>query len=1164
MQTLNVHTVPLQGKNLIEASAGTGKTWTLSFLYLRFILEKGLNVSQILVVTYTNAATEELRDRIRQRLVLAKQAFNNPEQAEAEYLALIQNYPDPVNCIEKLNKAILSFDESTVFTIHGFCERALTEQAFEASLPFDHELMADDSRLMQNLADDYWRTHLQHASTAISQLLINENATPDTLLASIKPFVGKPYLKTQTQEKTPDFEALNDKHQALTQRFINEWTDTAEEALNLLKEYAGDLNAGKINKHVPGRLEKINAWLAGKTDVPIDALDKFTQSYINTAAKKGKTSPTHALFDVTEAFVESYRVFAEAQKQQFIAIQLELLNYLREKLPIIKHQRNVLSFDDLLLELQNALGKNPELASILQNKHPVALIDEFQDTDPIQYSIFASIYQQTKHSNKHASLFYVGDPKQAIYSFRGADIFTYLKAANAVDHQYTLETNYRSHPDLIDAFNLTYAEAKDPFQYEAIQYHPIQAGKSPDTFLVTPEHHKPLHFYHWQDEDKANKSDTSAFIAQTIAGEIAGLLMSSQQGQAYIQKATGQVPLQGNDFAILVRNHRQGSLMKHALSRLSVASVQQSQQSIFNTDEAHHLIVLLQAIAHNNDEGRLRYALVTALLGHTGDDLVEMPDSQFDAFFETFYQLHQSWLSHGFTPMFARLLRTFHIQERLLASDNGERKLTNLLHLGELLQCESRQQQHNQHSLIHWLKQQIDHTADEESQLRLESDENLVQIVTIHKSKGLEYPLVYCPFLWADDDQPHGKKPDLFMFHDPDSQAACLEAGSGHYAVHEAYARKESEAENQRLLYVALTRASLHCSIVMVSHGRNSLKSAIARLVWSNINAKDAQQSGQDILDELAQKSGGSIACKPLSLPDRLPRFTAQTNAITFKARIFPERNYSTAQQVSSFSALSAGKHSESPDYDHTGLIYTEKPEEDYKVFPKGARAGNCLHEMLEELDFTRPVTEQQEDVLIPTLTKWGYESVWLDSATALLQNSLDSKLKDGFKLAQLEQAQRLAETEFYFPVNDLNVDGLQQVLYRYLPKEWQNIRKATSQLNFEKLSGYMKGFIDLIYEHEGRYGVIDYKSNSLSDYGQDELHLAMASHHYYLQYLIYCIALHRHLKKAVKDYHWDTHVDGVFYLFLRGMEPDNNEPRGVFYHKPSLDLIEAIDELFG
>jgi exodeoxyribonuclease V beta subunit len=1158
MQTLNVHTVPLQGKNLIEASAGTGKTWTLSFLYLRFILEKDLNVSQILVVTYTNAATEELRDRIRQRLVFAKQAFSNPEQAEDEYLTLVENNPDHANCVEKLNRAILSFDESTVFTIHGFCERALTEQAFEACLPFDHELMTDDSALMQNLADEYWRTHLQDASPAITHLLITENATPDSLLADIKSFVGKPYLETKTQGIPDQFEALSEKHQALTQQFIQAWNDIAEDAINILIKHASDLNATKINKHIASRLEKINAWLSGKAAIPIDILDKFSQSYINTAAKKGKTSPTHPLFTRAEAFVESYQRYASAQKQQFIHIQLGLLDYLREKLPKIKHQRNVLSFDDLLLVLQNALERNPSLAGILQHKYPVALIDEFQDTDPIQYAIFESIYRNADQ----AILFYVGDPKQAIYSFRGADIFTYLKAADAVDYQHTLDTNYRSHPDLIAAFNLTYAEADDPFQYEAIQYHPINAGKSRDTFLVTPEQHIPLHFYHWQDEDKANKGDTSAKVAQTVASEIASLLIASQQGQAYIQKNDQHIPLQGSDFAILVRNHKQGALMKRALNLVGVASVQQSQQSIFSTAEAHHLIVLLQAIAHNNDEGRLRYALITDLLGYTGDDLITLSDKQFDELFETFYQLHQTWLNHGFTPMFTKLLRTFQIQERLLNNDNGERKLTNLLHLGELLQRESRNQQHNKHSLIRWLKQQIDSNADEESQLRLESDEDLVQIVTIHKSKGLEYPLVYCPFLWADDAQQHGKKPELFMFHDPVTQSACLEAGSDRYTEHASYAKKESEAENQRLLYVALTRASLHCSIVMVSHGRNSLKSAIAQLVWGNINAKDAENSGQILLDALVSKAKGCIASKPLGLPDSLPYFSAQATNAQFKARTFPNRDYVTAQKVSSFSALSAGKHSESPDYDHVDVVPMEKKEEDYQTFPKGARAGNCLHEMLELLDFTQPVNEQQEEVLLPTLSKWGYEPIWLESAIELLQDSLSTKLTNDFKLSQLTHEQRLNEAEFYFPVSNLNVDGLQQVLYRYLPKEWVNIRKAASQLSFEQLSGYMKGFIDLIYEKNGRYGVIDYKSNSLSAYGQDEIHGAMASHHYYLQYLIYCVALHRHLQKSVKNYHWDTHVDGIYYLFLRGMKPDNHQPHGIFYHKPSLDLITAIDEL--
>jgi len=378
MQSLNVHTVPLRHKNLIEASAGTGKTWTLSFLYLRLILQEGYLASQILVVTYTNAATDELRDRIRQRLVEAKQAFQQPHEAQAEYVELLANNPDRELALQHLQRAILSFDESAVFTIHGFCQRALVEQAFEAGLPFEHELIADDADLQQALVDEYWRQHLQQASDAMTDLLVEQGITPDSLLALVKNFVGKPYLDLLTEAPAQGFDQLYASYQQAEQHFIQQWRQHSQAAIALLKEQISQLNGNKIrDKYLDDREARINAWIAGKSALPLDDVTKFTQSYIKGATKKKAVTPEHDLFAVCETFCDVAADYDAAKSQSLNQLCLAVLQHLQQALPLRKRQLDVLSFDDLLLSLQTALRQYADLSSILFERYSVALIDVF-------------------------------------------------------------------------------------------------------------------------------------------------------------------------------------------------------------------------------------------------------------------------------------------------------------------------------------------------------------------------------------------------------------------------------------------------------------------------------------------------------------------------------------------------------------------------------------------------------------------------------------------------------------------------------------------------------------------------------------------------------------------------------------------------------------------
>lgn len=1182
MQKLDAQTVPLVGTNLIEASAGTGKTWTISWLYLRLVAVEGLRVDQILVVTYTEAATAELRDRIRKRLADAL-AFLEGRASEDTYPTL-QHAVEPALGIDRLQLALVSFDEAAVFTIHGFCHRVLTENAFEAGLPFESELLANEDDLLLELADTFWYQRFHTPDALHLSLLQQHTLTPDSLLATVKPFIGKPYL----QEAIPALDAVA--FAEAKQRFDQSYQQCAQYWMQHRDAISGLLEtamAGKVLSAVSYKRELLPVWcealdkvfsqvmLPGTDEGKV--LERFSAQYLTQKCNKGKTAPEHPFFHAMDTFIAAKNAVQGLLPPALEQLRLGLLHHLRRELPTRKRQRGFLTFDDLLLQLQGALATHTAFAGQLAAKYRAALIDEFQDTDPIQYAIFGSIYQNAPD----ARVFFVGDPKQAIYGFRGADIHTYLQAAHQVQARYTLGQNFRSHADLLAALNHLFAQSDDPFRSE-IAYEPVDAGK-PQHAAILPDL-SPLRLWSWDSLDEYNSADVEAQIAAATADDIARLLNAGQQGAARI----GDEPLTSRDIAVLVRTSFQGERIRQALLERGISSVQRSRDSIFNTREASELRTVLRAIAEPGNEVALKAALVTDLFGYSAERLYAL-DTEADLLeteLEAFHAWHKLWHTQGFMPMFRHWVHRRGLEGYLLAFPDGERRLTNLWHLAELIHTESRLQGHGMHALIRWLQQKaVASGAEETHQLRLESDAELVQIVTIHKSKGLEYGVVYCPYLWQEREP---KARTWFSLNA--AGKARLQAESLASDAERQQLWEEEKAENLRLLYVALTRAKYHCTVVVVTGAVKAFGyySALAWLLFgampeqAQLFAKTSAKSGlpfaqrhalmQQRLQTIVAGSNGKVglAAVPMVVEPTVFRPTqatqpSRTPPKTFKPRPVPK--------VGSFSGLAAGTDDERPDYD---LLAFGNPVSHWdtqrkETFPRGAVAGSCLHKMLEELDFTQPLHTQRDTVLLPALKRHGLPERWQMSAELLLTNTLTTQLipssqaGDGVCLQQLTKSHRLDELEFYFPVQHLRLKPLQQVLRQHLPPDWAEIHAAIAKLKFQGLTGYMKGFIDLVFEAHGQYFIVDYKSNDLGngvdDYAQAAMRQAMAEHHYYLQYLIYCVALHRYLRLRLPGYAWETHVGGVLYLFLRGMNPAV-AGSGVFFHKPPLALVEALDGL--
>jgi exodeoxyribonuclease V beta subunit len=1163
------------GRSLIEASAGTGKTWTLTALYARLLLEKRLNVSQILVVTFTTAATAELRERIRLRLAELLAVYDNGPGNDELLNRLHAQYPDAASH-RRLLLAVHGFDEAAIFTIHGFCQRALQDAAFEAGGDFDNELTHDDREILDALLADLWRHELAAAEPQWAAFLVQQKITPQSLRQRLRNHLGKPYLRIEPQPgASSEMSALRD----AWQHARDCWQRDSGSWLPQLKAFAGF----KSNMCNPA---KLGAWQVELDGYFSDAAALFSKTEAHQrlsreglakASKKGESAPHSPLADALLGLCEALQTALPEAEQRLIDLQVRLIGQLNEQLPQRKAAQRLLAFDDLLNKLQQGLyGEGGEhLAGKLHEQYPVALIDEFQDTDPVQYQVFRRIYEN------QGDLCFVGDPKQAIYAFRGADLATYLKARDEAARQYSLATNHRSTPELIAALNQLF-DRPMPFAEPGLTYPQVGASQRARPQLVLPvsddEQDAPLALV-WLADDYLGKGEAGALVARDTARRIAALLTASGRGEAYFEAPDERTALKGGDIAVLVASHRQAAEVATELAARGVPSVRRGKENVWHSEEAGELAAVLAAYAEPGREGALRYALASRLLGRSAADLAACQDDAqaWDAEREAAERYHQLWQQQGFMRAFRAWLDEQLVAPRLLALVDGERRLTNLLHLAELLQSESLQRS-GLEQLLSWFNAQRSAEAHgEEALLRLESDAERVQIVTIHTSKGLEYPLVFCPYLW---DGALLRQSEDITCH-ADDGTPLLDLGGEQLDAHRERARHERFAERLRLTYVALTRArdrlwlhwgpvdcepkkdgtlseaGLHSSaLAWLLHGRQlpgedargdraghlqtlsptGLRGEIEQLV----GASHGHMAVQALRESEASAAGERRAPPPLQLQ--------QMN-----------RSLHSAWRIGSFSGLASGMHMEAPDRDGLALPAASEPGSGFFAFPRGARAGTCLHAILE--DWARGKAPLA-DLIEPALRGHGIDSDWREVALNQLQQVLDSDLDGhGLTLASLRAARRLPELGFTFPVANLDLQRLRAILTDPAFRLPVSMREAAARLEFDNLKGFLKGFIDLTFEHDGRWYIADYKSNWLgpdvSYYGGDRLLQALAGEHYYLQYLIYLVALRRFLRQRLVDFD-NSQLGGAYYLFLRGMPT-----AGVYFSRPADGLLDALDTLF-
>lgn len=1182
--------LPLEGVRLIEASAGTGKTFTLATLFTRLVVEKGWRIGQILAVTFTDAATQELRKRIRERLALAAQLVERaPSEQDSPEVVLTRailhrqlalGEETPAALARRLQTAADEIDLASIFTIHGFCTRVLREHALESGHTFDPPtLLPSERALHEELAADLWRVHANDAATvdALTWLWSSPEALAGDLTTLIKPLPLLPARPTHTfDDPAPQLrlaaaalaEAIEthaeDAQAQIAVAFDRKVFDGRRAKRPSFDKAFGELFAGHSAQHWP-RGDKSH-------------LGKLLPVQLLAFCKDGMDGqcPVSPLFDALQRWWHAADAREQWLRQQATAFLHDLRDEARARLAELKRIGRVQTYDDLIDGVADALD-GPHRATLVQQlraQYAIALVDEFQDTDDRQWGIFQRVFgesEETREAGLAPALFLIGDPKQAIYGFRGGDIHTYLKAKRQADAAPALDRNFRSRPAVLHAIEALYANAGERAFLEAdIAFEPVHPGSTrvDADFLRDgiPAPGLTVRVLHNTEAGDLKADPSRQQASDACVAAIHQILSEARQGRALLR----DVPVQPGDIVVLVRSHKEATRIQQALGAVGIPAVAAGKQSLYATPEAHDLRLLLLALLQPADEGRLRAALSTVLLGEDAEaiDALEREGDAQRSFQVRLLEWRERWQRGGPFAVIADLCAEH--AERLLGLLDGERRLTNYLQLGELLQ-QAAGQTLGMHGLLDWLQVQMAHADqnDEQQLLRLESDARRVQIITLHKSKGLEYPLVFLPFVGIGGGAPN-------------TEANCTVYANGRRELHwkldkddswsaaSTRSAQEQEAEDARLLYVGLTRAE-HALWIAAGDLAGLAKTRLAPMLSNMAALRDHPDIA--VIE-------GPVETRPAQLAfereGELPPVRALTRRVPHDWWVYSFTQLAHADAGHDTDAAATEVPAPAAD-EPAGVDLTLDAEQPAvasdEVDPRfmGSRFGNVLHDALENTDFAlwggwqagQPAPGEEAEVLRASLRAEGYAEEDLDDGvamlTALVGQTLTVPLPEGGALHDLPADARRAEIEFHFAMQPTAVPALLSLLHAH-----GLVRDRHGFGTRRRLEGLMTGKIDLTYVRADRWYVLDYKSNRLPGYDAARLASAMQHSEYDLQALIYTVALHRWLRfRLGAQYDYTRDMGGIRYLFCRGLDAGREDSPGLYAHRFDPVLVDALDALF-
>ncbi len=1150
--------ISLDTPALVQASAGTGKTYAITTYFVRAILERDLTPEKILVVTYTKAATAELRVRARERLVTAIGLLDRTS-ADGDVLhgvvAAAVGRMGRRKTEIKLREALGQMDQASILTIHGFCQRLLQDYPLSFGIDFDFEVAEDVASMYADLAVDFWATDLYDEPDWLLRALGHHGINIEHL------------TKLANVAMMPGIEILGPAPSKVDEQTLAQWSESRREAAELWRSGRRDVADILLENEDfhRGRYRKDTVrdkWLPAlddffvKTgfDYPPDFLEKLAQGHMTM--KKGCDEPEHPFFEACAGLWEAQETLTPAFDYAVFAFRQRFIEYAR--LHVRKRQEDtaVLTFDDLLTSVyapfdpsraQDESFDCEQIKKEIATAYPLALVDEFQDTDSVQYGIFRALYGE-------GSVVYVGDPKQAIYAFRGADIFSYLEAVQDVeDRKYTLAENRRSDPGVVQAVNMLFSRRKPPFIIEGIDMVPVipHHQQSRTTFDASME-------VIFLDKEQLN-GPLATVVAPIAANEIALLLHSDAQIEGR--------NVEPGDVAVLCRSNQQALAMTAALRELNVPVSLDGGSSVLSTEIATDLRAILEAALSPGDSRAVRRALLTSPLGVSPYELATMTDDLWSQWVSQFRDWHDTWHSQGVVRFLEDMLQSTGAETTLACRPSARRDLTDLMHVEELLLRGERERQRDPIALIQWFRRLSNDGPDagaiayEDLQQRPDAESGAVRVSTIHKSKGLEYGIVYCPFTWGDAGLWSFEKVAV-KFHD-EHRNIKIDLGSTDRAAHIEISEEEAFSEALRLLYVAVTRAKYRCTLFW-GRGRGWAKSALGHLFHGlEITTLNEDAMRRDV-ESLAAESEGVIRCRSGDTEQAEPLADA-TPSRNLCARE-PSRSFSHAPRIASFTSITG--HDDKTPGPRGGPAVAESTSALFSGLPGGIRTGLLLHSILENANFQALDAEATRVLIEQELRGFGMGA----SLAANVQQDLHTVGSTRFTnetdapcLIALREDRQLRELEFTLSAGRPKLEGLVDLLKEHgAPAAVPRYYERLAEVGSPTLQRFLRGYIDLMFEWQGRWYVADYKSNTLPAYEPKAVNEAVQRNHYVLQGQLYAAAAHRYLKQRVPGYEPETHWGGALFLFLRGMRGPEGAGSSIFFDRQPAELVRAVDDWLG
>ncbi|HEY7872137.1 MAG TPA: UvrD-helicase domain-containing protein [Rudaea sp.] len=1169
--TLDWRRLPFSdGRVLIEASAGTGKTWTIGAIFLRLLLERELKVEQILVVTFTDAAAQELRERLRKRLaeaerrlgaLLAQQTL--PDDEVATWLR--DDFADAdkaKSALRRIQVARMDFDRAPIATIHSICQRIQNDFPLEAGAAFTAATRLDEDALLRECLDDFWRNRYLAADTVDAdeaEAVFGEG--PEGLLFDLRSL-----LNHEAQVLAADgWEALQSAVAPLRNpESIDALARLRDVALFKSKSSAVLSRLGKIVDALKSESASI-AGLAENIDKYFSD-EELDRQQPDGAAVRLRDQPVIRQLQGLRSLLPHRKVFMRGK------VLFDAYLYCKNELPRRALQRQGQTFS-MLIETVHArvASDDAQLADCLHRAFPAVLIDEFQDTDQRQFDIFDRVCSNAQGGTR-GLLVLIGDPKQAIYGFRGGDVSTYLRVRETIAQRFDLTRNFRSSTPLVEACNALYAAAGDGFDDARVRYVPVRASGRADKNPYSRKGEivaRPFVIHRFAADSGGTRDAKESAALADCAARIVELLNDSES-------SIGGAPVQPGDIAVLLPNNKHVGMLRELLLARDVPCTGSGNDSVFEGETARELQLILHAALHPQDDRAARGALTTTLLGKRFADVRAWQDDAvaFERELDRVANWHEQLRARGVMAVVCAIL-----DERaadLLALPDGERIVADLRQLGELL-AERERSESGAEGMLAWLAaMRRDEKGMEVSsghRLRSESNASSVRLMTLHAAKGLEFPIVFLPLAWFTASRKGQFAPKVLRFHDRDD-LACADFGSAQFGERMDRHFEEDLRERMRLLYVAITRAQYAVHVYWIEPKPGSVTAlwdvaAIDRLL------QRAQHGSGSTPDGATQAAAANMLDHIRSVDPCIASaaiFAQPVHAVARAARTdLPAlRPFLWSHSFSSITRQRVLDSLESAVSDETELAPAADGDASAKTADArllaldawgGKEFGVAVHALLEHGRVEQPAADAIARQMAATGVKPQGDDP--DSAcvalAAMLARVRESDLGDGLRLSSLSADDCVAEFAFQLPVA-AEFSTLRNVCTAHgAAGVWpQSIAHST-------LKGMLGGFADLIFAYGGRFHVLDYKTNHLgtrlSDYAGAALDAAMAEHFYPLQALLYTLALHRYLQQRLPDYSPERHLGDSVYLFLRGvgLEPG----AGVWRRRWPVALIEALDEAF-